>query len=55
VLLRAYNRNDDDVEEALHIENPDLASLGPILPINTLIVLPEIQQQTVSEVVNVWD
>ena len=55
LLLRELGRNDDDIEEALHQANPDLASFGPVLSEGLAIHLPEFAEPEPKKVVNVWD
>lgn len=46
------------VTELVYQANPSLADLGPILPLGTLITLPDLQTQpaeTTQQLVNLWD
>lgn len=50
LLWRRYGvRGQGLVEEALDI-NPGLAALGPVLPLETVVVLPELPAQTTPAV-----
>ncbi len=44
-----------DVTEAVYDVNPGLAALGPILPIGTTLMLPEMPKQTTKPVIRLWD
>ena len=48
-------RDDDEAEEALHQLNPHLAAFGPVLPRGIVIKLPQLEEVTPSNVMNIWD
>ena len=55
VCWRHYGRS-SGVVEAVLAANPGLAGRGPILPMGTLIELPDVAPQpTTSRTVNLWD
>ncbi|KHO66658.1 tail protein X [Pseudomonas flexibilis] len=55
ICWRYYGRTAGVVEQVLEA-NPGLASLGPVLPIGTLVRMPAVATQaTQRDVVNLWD
>jgi phage tail protein X len=49
-----YGRT-DGVTEAVYDANSGLAALGPVLPIGTTLILPEMPKQTAKPVIRLWD
>lgn len=49
-----YGRT-DGVTETVYDANPVLAALGPVLPIGTTLILPEMPKQTTKPVIRLWD
>lgn len=55
VCLDQYGRT-ADVTEATLAANPGLAALGPILPMGTVVVMPDVAKKpTASKLVSLWD
>ncbi len=54
VCQRVYGRTAGVTEQVL-VANPGLADLGPILPMGTLITLPEQAPQAESPMLQLWD
>lgn len=55
ICWRYYGRTAGVVEQVLEA-NPGLASLGPVLPMGTLIRMPAVATQAAQrDVVNLWD
>ena len=54
ICQRVYGRTAGVTEQVL-IANPGLADRGPILPMGTLITLPEQAQQAESPMLQLWD
>ena len=56
VCWRELGRTAGVVEDAL-LANPDLAALGPVIPIGTVIVLPDALAETAEtvDIVQLWD
>jgi phage tail protein X len=54
ICQRVYGRTAGVTEQVL-IANPGLADLGPILPMGTLITLPEQAPQAESPMLQLWD
>jgi phage tail protein X len=44
-----------EVTELMLDANYGLASLGPMLPIGTKLILPELRHRTVKTVIRLWD
>ncbi|WP_299492980.1 tail protein X [uncultured Shewanella sp.] len=55
ILWQQLQRDDDEAEEALHQLNPHLAAFGPVLPRGVVIKLPQLEEVTPSNVMNIWD
>ncbi len=54
ICQRVYGRTAGVTEQVL-IANPGLADRGPILPMGTLITLPEQAPQAESPMLQLWD
>ncbi len=55
VCLDHYGRT-AEVTEAVLAANPGLAAIGPVLPMGTSILLPDIDKKTTaSRLVSLWD
>jgi phage tail protein X len=55
ICWRYYGRTAGVVEQVLEA-NPGLASLGPVLPMGTLVRMPAVAAQAAQrDVVNLWD
>jgi phage tail protein X len=54
ICQRVYGRTAGVTEQVL-VANPGLADLGPILPMGTLITLPEQAPQAESPMLQLWD
>ena len=54
ICQRVYGRTAGVTEQVL-IANPGMADLGPILPMGTLITLPEQAPQAESPMLQLWD
>lgn len=55
ICRRAYGDESGYVERVLDI-NPGLAEIGPILPIGTRVVLPDLPKAAQErKIVNLWD
>ena len=53
--LQTYGRTRDVTEAAL-AANPGLAGLGPVLPVGTVIVMPDLAEDTPQRyLVSLWD
>lgn len=46
ILWRRFGRPGQALVEQTMVANPGLAALGPILPVGTVIVLPEVSRPT---------
>lgn len=57
ICQRHYGRT-AGITEQVYAANPGLADLGPILPLGTLVTLPDLPTQpaeTTRQLVNLWD
>lgn len=56
LVWRALGRQDDQLVEQTLTLNPGLAGLGPVLPIGTIVVLPEppAARARLRETVKLW-
>ncbi|WP_337881776.1 tail protein X [Chromobacterium haemolyticum] len=57
ICHRHYGRT-AGITEAVYAANPGLADIGPVLPIGTLVTLPDITTkpaETTQPLVNLWD
>lgn len=56
ICWRVLGRTRDVTEQVLAL-NPGLAGLGPALPANTIVILPDMAQlaPAMLETVNLWD
>lgn len=54
ICQRVYGRTAGVTEQVL-ITNPGLADLGPVLPMGTLITMPEQAPQAESPMLQLWD
>ncbi|MGQ3670793.1 tail protein X [Xanthobacter sp. TB0136] len=54
ICRRTYGDESGYVEAVL-AANPGLAAKGPILPMGTVVVLPDIEASTEVQVVKLWD
>ena len=53
--LQTYGRT-RDVTEAVLAANPGLAGLGPVLPVGTVIIMPDLAEDTPQRnLVSLWD
>ncbi|RON16034.1 tail protein X [Pseudomonas frederiksbergensis] len=56
LLYRELGRSDDSAEEALWLVNPGLAELGPALPSDMWVNLPELAERPAPvKPVTAWD
>ncbi|TVZ39373.1 phage tail protein X [Alteromonadaceae bacterium 2753L.S.0a.02] len=54
ICFRSYGITARVVEEVLKV-NPGLCELGPVLPMGTAVLLPDIETQQTTTSVNIWD
>ena len=54
ICWRHYGRTDGTVEAVLEA-NPGLADLGPVLPLGTEVLLPDLPDPTETPLVRLWD
>lgn len=54
ICLRHYGST-AGITEAVLEANPGTADLGPVLPLGTIVVLPDIAPVATKETVNLWD
>ncbi len=52
-ICKNYYGNEDMLEK-VYDANPGLAALGPILPMGTIVILPEISTQSVKQPIRLW-
>lgn len=55
IAWKYYGRQDNRIVERLLDENPGLAGIGPILPQNLLITLPDLPVPAQQQGVRLWD
>ena len=54
ICHRVYGRT-AGVTEAVYDANPGLADIGPIIPVGTLVKLPEVATQPTQATVQLWN
>lgn len=54
LCLRVYGRTDGGAVEQVLGENPGLAAMGPVLPIATLVDMPDAAPPA-PDTINLWD
>lgn len=55
IICRRTYGDESGYVEAVLVTNPGLAAKGPILPMGTIVVLPDIEVSTEVPVVKLWD
>lgn len=53
ICFKHYGKTNGVVEQVFEA-NPNLAELGVVLPISTVVLLPDIEAPSVPEVVRLW-
>lgn len=54
ICFRHFGYTSGVTEQVLET-NPGLAALGPILPIGTIVTLPDVAEKQNESVINLWD
>lgn len=54
ICYRHYGYTAGVTEQVLEA-NPGLAALGPILPLGTVVTLPDVAEKQSDSVINLWD
>ena len=55
MIWDAMKRSDAAIVEATFAANPGLAEHGPVLPVGTVIYVPDLPTSTVKPTVRLWD